>query len=410
MNFALVHPGEKTRFAITATLAILFWLLIVVGTFGVALVYVLFFFLFYLFAQSAFISYLRGSAVKITAEQFPDLHERIKACSAKTGVKEVPDAYLLHADGMFNALATRFLGRNYVVLFSSVVDALSSNPAALNFYIGHELGHIHRRHLVWGPILAPAVWIPLLGAGLRRAEEYTCDRYGLLSCDSAADAQAGMAALAAGHSRWSSLNYAAYQQQRAEVTGFWASFHEITNDYPWTAKRAFAIDELSQSREPKQLGRNPFAYLFALFVPRVPGAGGGGLIITIAMIGILAAIAIPAYQDYVGRAALVGVLRMSDEGKSAVEAYATKNNKWPAELADLELQQTEFTVGKATATLQLGENGQLIYRFQSPRVLGNGALLVTPEAIIEDEQLKGIRWHCSGEDIKVMLLPKECRD
>jgi Zn-dependent protease with chaperone function len=409
VNFALVHPGEKTRFAITATLGILFWLAIIVGTLGLALGYVLLFFLFYLFAQSAFISYLRGSAVKITAEQFPDLHERVKACAAKTGVKEVPDAYLVHADGMFNALATRFLGRNYIVLFSSVVDALSSNPAALNFYIGHELGHIHRRHLVWGPVLAPAVWIPLLGAGLRRAEEYTCDRYGLASCDTAAEAKAGMAALAAGHSRWPALNYAAYQQQRAEVTGFWASFHEIVSDYPWTAKRAFAIDELSQGREPKQLGRNPLAYLFALFVPRVPGAGGAGFIIVVAMVGILAAIAIPAYQDYVKRAALMGVLAQSAGGKAAVEAYASTNNKWPQEIGQLQLGETEFQVGKATVTLELGGDGQLQYRISGGGFNGE-TLLVTPEPLVEDNELKGFRWHCGSGDIKAQLLPAACRE
>lgn len=411
MNFALVYPGEKTRFAIAATLSIILWLVLIAGTFGIALLYVLFFAAFYVFAQSAFISYLRGSAVKITAEQFPDLHERVKACAGKVGLKQLPDAYLMHSDGFFNALATRFLGRNYIVLYSSVVDALAAQPGALNFYIGHELGHVHRGHLVWSPVLALATWLPLLGAGLRRAEEYTCDRYGLACCASATDAKAGMAALVAGHSRWPALNYAAYQQQRAEVTGFWGSLHELTGDYPWTAKRAFAVDELAQGREPKQLGRNPLAYLLALFVPRVPGVGGaGGILVVVAVIGILAAIAIPAYQDYLGRAALHSVLSQTAEAKAAVEAFATKNNQWPAELSQLELQQTEFTTpGKVTAALELGENGQLIYRLQGNRIVQGGALLLTPEPLIEEEQLKGINWHCSGADLKAQLLPPACR-
>jgi Zn-dependent protease with chaperone function/Tfp pilus assembly protein PilE len=409
MNFALVYPGEKTRFAIAATLSIILWLALIVGTLGIALLYVLFFFLIYLFAQSAFISYLRGSAVKVTAEQFPDLHERVKACAAKVGLKQVPDAYLMHSDGFFNALATRFLFRDYIVLYSSVVDALASRPGAVNFYIGHELGHIHRGHLTWSPVLALAMWLPLLGAGLRRAEEYTCDRYGLACCESADDAKAGMAALASGHSRWPALNYAAYGEQRKHVTGFWGSYHEITSDYPWTAKRAFAIDELAQGREPKQPGRSALAYPFALVTLRVPGAGGAGMLVTIAMIGILAAIAIPAYQDYIGRATIFGVMSQAAPAKGAVEAFAMQNNQWPGELEQLQLEQTEFQINeKHTATLSLGENGQLLYRINGGRFKGE-ALVMTPEPIVEDKELKGVEWHCGSEELDAKLLPAACR-
>ena len=409
MNFKLVYPGEPVRLAIAATLAILLWLLLIVGTFGIALVYVLLFFILYLFAQSAFISYLRGSAVKITAEQFPDLHERVKACSAKVGLKQAPDAYLMHSDGFFNALATRFLFRHYIVLYSSVVDALASRPGAVNFYIGHEIGHIHRNHLGWSPVLSLVMWLPLLGAGLRRAEEYTCDRYGLACCETADDAKAGMAALAAGHSRWATLNYAAYGQQRADVTGFWASYHEITGDYPWTAKRAFAIDELAQGREPKQHSRNALAWIPALVTLRVPGAGGAGLIVTVFVIGILAAIAIPAYQDYISRATIAGVLAQVSADKHAVQTYAMENNRWPTELGQLGISRTEFQVGqKHTVAVSLGENGELLYRISGGRFKGE-ALVLTPEPIVEEEQLKEIRWHCGSQELQAKLLPAACR-
>jgi hypothetical protein len=59
----------------------------------------------------------------------------------------VPEAYLLQMGGMLNAFATRFLGRDFLVLYSDVVDGLADNPDALNFYIGHEIGHIKRKHL-----------------------------------------------------------------------------------------------------------------------------------------------------------------------------------------------------------------------------------------------------------------------
>lgn len=408
MNFALVYPGEPTRFRITATLAILFWIAIILGTLGIALLYVLFFFIAYVFAQSAFISYLRGSAVRVTHEQFPDLHAQLQACCERLEMKKIPDAYLLNADGFFNALATRFLGRDYVVLFSSVVDALDQQPAALDFYIGHELGHIRQNHLGWSPVLAPMAWLPLLGAALRRAQEYTCDRHGLRCCPDPADAHAGMAALAAGHSRWSRLNLAAYRHQRFEVTGFWASFHEFTSDYPWTVKRAWALEELAQGREPRQRSRSFFAGVLALFVPRIPGAGGAGLLIVVAVIGILAAIALPAYQDYIRRATTAEALLHSMSDRRLVEAHVMETNKWPESLEAIGMPDLHFKAGKADVELSLGDNGVLQYSF-----VGNGfqgqTLQVIPETVIEDDQLVGLKWSCGSEDLEAKFLPAACR-
>ncbi|MGH8746195.1 MAG: M48 family metalloprotease [Burkholderiales bacterium] len=151
---SLVYPNERRLFAITLAISVVVWLVILVGTFGIALIYVLLAFLFYLFVQSAFISYLRGHAAQITAGQFADLHDRIRGACMKLGVDPMPDAFLLHGNGAFNAFATRFPGRNFIVLLSDVVDALESEPGAIDFYIGHELGHIRRKHLPWGPVLA----------------------------------------------------------------------------------------------------------------------------------------------------------------------------------------------------------------------------------------------------------------
>lgn len=408
MKFDLVYPGERTRFAITATLAIIFWIAIILGTLGIALLYVLFFFIFYVFAHSAFISYLRGSAVRITAEQFPDLHAQLEACCQRLEMKEVPEAYLMHSDGFFNALATRFLGRDFVVLFSSVVDALDQRPAALDFYIGHELGHIKRKHLVWGPVLAPMAWLPLLGPALRRAEEYTCDRHGLACCADPADAHAGMAALAAGHSRWNSLNLDAYRRQRFDVVGFWGSFHEFTSDYPWTAKRAYAISELAQGREPKQASRNFLAGVLSIFVLRLPGAGGGGLIVMVAIIGILAAIALPAYQDYTKRAHTSQALLHSMQDRTLVDAFAMEAGRWPESLEQIGATETQFQAGKATVDLTLGKGGVLNYRFSGDGFNGE-TLSVIPEPVMEGETLKGLNWSCGSEDLEAKYLPPACR-
>lgn len=408
MSSQLVYPGERLRFAILAALSITFWVVLIIGTVGIALIYLLLIWLGYLFAQSAFISHLRGSAVLIGPDQFPDLHLAIEESCQKLGMKQMPDAYLLHADGLFNALATRFLGRHYIVLYSSVVDALESRPEAIRFYIGHELGHIHRKHLRWGPVLAPMAWIPLLGAAHRRAQEYTCDRYGLACSSSPEAALAGMAALAAGHSRWSALNAESFHRQCESLGGFWASFHEFVGDYPWTAKRAFALSELAADREPKQVRRSMLAAVIALFVPRVPGAGGAGFLVVVALVGILAAIAIPAYQDYLVRASAAGVMVMAQEDEALVETYAKATFEWPTELSDLGLEDPVRDLGEGAAMLSLGAEGALVYTFVDGPAQGT-SLQFDPEPEIQDNQLVGLSWTCSSPDMKPGWLPASCR-
>lgn len=297
----LVYKHEKTLFILHAILSTLFWLVLIVGTLGIALIYVLFFFIAYLFAQSGLISWLKGNGIKLGPDQYPELYDRYVRCCQRLGVSPAPDVYLLNGGGMLNAFATRFLGRNFVVLYSNVVDALAERPEAINFYIGHELGHIHRKHLQWGPFIWPASILPLLGAAYSRAREYTCDQYGRACCDDPQSALMGLATLAAGEKLWSRLSIPAFLEQAKGSGRFWMAFHELLADYPWIVKRAARLD--NPNYNPPR--RNAFAWLIALFIPRTGlGGGGAGGLIVVAMIAILAAVAVPAYQSYKQRAAM----------------------------------------------------------------------------------------------------------
>src|SRR5262249_43198673 len=165
----LVYPRERSLGTITLVLGVLVWLVLIIGTMGVALVMLGCGALLYVFVHSALIAHLKGNAVEISQAQFPDLYAQFVECCRRLKM-EPPQAYIVNGNGLLNAFATKFLRTQYVVLTSDVVDAMQGNAEGLRFYMGHELGHLRMKHtstlLRW-----PVMWLPLLGAAYSRARE-----------------------------------------------------------------------------------------------------------------------------------------------------------------------------------------------------------------------------------------------
>ena len=397
MKDELVYPRERSLGTLTLVLGLIAWLIIVVGTLGLALIYLLFGFLFYVFAHSAFISWLRGNAVLLSSQQLPDLRARFDACCTRLGITDPPEAYLLQGGGVLNAFATRFLGRHYVVLLSDIVDAMDEHPDGINFYFGHELGHVRMRHLTGTLWRAPVLWLPLIGAAYSRAKESTCDRHGRACCESPESAARALVALAAGARRWKQVDLPAYAEQSVLSQGFWMSFHELTNGYPWLTKRTLRVLD-SAAPVP---GRNPIAYLFALFVPYAGRAGGGlgGLIVIAAVVGILAAVGLPAYQDFVVRQKLTTAYVGSEPVRQALGAWYVQHNKE----APATLQEAGLPASLADGSTLGYDAEQMVLTVETP----NGDMVFVPENL-NDAKLV---WRCvASEGTKASLLPPACRD
>lgn len=266
------YRHETPLFWIIAYCAVSLWIVFFIFTLGLIIPFLIIFAVLAIFTHSLLITWIKGNSVKVSPEQFPDLWQHYEYCCARLGITKKPEFYIAQADGMLNALATRFLRRDYVVLLSDVVDALEEKPEAIKFYMGHELGHIQQRHLTRHWWLWPGLIYPLIGPAYSRACEYTCDRYGYACCNNLDDAKRALAVLVAGSSRWKTLNINAFEQQAQESGGFWMSVNEFTSDYPWLCKRMAVLEDRSKVF-PR---RSVLAFMIAMLSPRM---GYGGAVI-----------------------------------------------------------------------------------------------------------------------------------
>ncbi|HFA4789168.1 TPA: pilin, partial [Neisseria gonorrhoeae] len=90
------------------------------------------------------------------------------------------------------------------------------------------------------------------------------------------------------------------------------------------------------------------------------------LMIVIAIVGILAAVALPAYQDYTARAQVSEAILLAEGQKSAVTEYYLNNGKWPedndkAGVASSSSIKGKYvksvTVAKGVVTAQMASTG-----------------------------------------------------
>ena len=252
---SLVHPKERFYYIIMVIITVLFWLAAISivffsGSFKdkeilfIIAGYVFLIWLLIFIRKGIIIGYLRGNAVEVTEKQFPNILKAVEEQARRLNVKQIPTIYILQSGGLLNALATRFLGGSYIILYSEIAEAgLSRSNKALSFILGHELAHIKRRHILKRTLVLPSLIIPFLGLAYSRACELTCDRIGV-SVSSHEGAQHGLLMLAGGKMLFNHIDIKEYVINSRKNAGFWQWLAEKLSTHPHIAKRLSKLFEI----------------------------------------------------------------------------------------------------------------------------------------------------------------------
>ncbi|HJP86433.1 MAG TPA: M48 family metallopeptidase [Gemmatimonadaceae bacterium] len=243
----LVHPKEKIYFALAVivSVAVYYALVRIVlsgnPVSGPIIFYGVLIIAGYFIFHGVMIGQIRGNGIRISERQFPGLMAMANEQARRLGMDHTPDVFVLQSGGILNAFATRFLGRNFVVLYSDVLAlATQKGEKAVSFVLGHELGHVARKHMTKRAFLYPAMIFPFLGSAYSRACEYTCDRVGnALEPEGSVD---GLLVLAAGRDLYSQVNAAEFANQRNTESGFFVRLAEILSTHPNLTKRVAVLD------------------------------------------------------------------------------------------------------------------------------------------------------------------------
>jgi type IV pilus assembly protein PilA len=135
------------------------------------------------------------------------------------------------------------------------------------------------------------------------------------------------------------------------------------------------------------------------------------LMIVVAIVGILAAIALPAYQDYLVRARVTEALNVMSEFKALVGENAASGKPLdagaPALPASDNLQAAATPVNAADGTVT----------FNTTAKAGNGSITFVPwDGPIGGSPLASgtppqnpIQWDCTGGTLPPQYRPSECR-
>lgn len=148
-------------------------------------------------------------------------------------------------------------------------------------------------------------------------------------------------------------------------------------------------------------------------MPRQRQASGFTLIelmIVVAIIAILAAIAIPAYQNYLIRAQVTEGMSLAGGAKAAVWDYVSNYGTFPSNNQSVGLPIAASISGKYVSGVDVAR-GKITVSFAGPSA---NTAIRTQQLVLSPSQGTGsITWSCNanaGTTLDPKYLPSSCRD
>ncbi|AAF40497.1 pilin PilE [Neisseria meningitidis MC58] len=153
------------------------------------------------------------------------------------------------------------------------------------------------------------------------------------------------------------------------------------------------------------------------------------LMIVIAIVGILAAVALPAYQDYTARAQVSEAILLAEGQKSAVTEYYLNHGEWPGNNTSAGVATSSEIKGKYVKSVEV-KNGVVTAQMASSNV--NNEIKGKKLSLWAKRQNGSVKWFCgqpvtrdkakaanddvtaaaaaNGKKIDTKHLPSTCRD
>jgi type IV pilus assembly protein PilA len=130
------------------------------------------------------------------------------------------------------------------------------------------------------------------------------------------------------------------------------------------------------------------------------------LMIVVAIIGILAAVALPAYQDYTKRARVSEGLGLASAAKAGVGEYFASKAAWPDNNASAGLPAATSINGNAVRSVEVETDGVITITYGTLVEAGTQVKLTPSSA-----SAGSVKWACApgATPMPTKYLPSECR-